>query len=655
MSDDKLVISASQLGTFSDCERKWWLERVARMPRVPKPAQVFGTVLHACLERWMSANEQGRVPSPPIKRCACTIRTPHDALWSSGTPLAGQVAGAPVEVFPAGWEEVDEHGTRARVTPNEAALIRALVAQAVERGVVQRGDGRAVEREVKLPVVPGAELWAYLDVFVPPSPVMPDDKGRELVAPQVHDHKTFSESGSRYLRQARPESPNYVGRDAQLLTYAAATSVADGWTGPVVVRHNQFPKYPDGRGPRTVEAAVPPEAWAARWAEVVAAAERMLQVRRVERWDDVPGPYGTDACQKYGGCAFRGICGRVQTPDGYRANVQDRVAEMQGRDRPNVALDSRRTQKEMSATNDIFARARAARAQLAPAAPAPPSAAPAPQVAPAAPAAGQLNGGVPAAPPAPPPFSAPWGNANCTACRGTGFATSGRPCPVCDALARHAKRPTSESYAITGSLQEGYTAVAKPERAEEVARLGLPLEWSSRQAAPAAPPAPAQPQQEAKGPAQAVGSTVPSSPAPAVAPAPAEPAQPAPPPPEKSQPKGKKAEKAPEDAAETRGRKPIGVTVLIGCAQFKGPDRPQVLAQSLLEQVGAELARDMGAASYWELEPFKRRERIRQRAQILAEGLGRSVVLVPGVRDPDVDNLVGALLPYADTVVEGVR
>src|SRR6185503_13713470 len=151
----------------------------------------------------------------------------------------------PVDVFPPGWETVEEKGHKQTVTPNEAALIRRLVAQAVERGIVQRGDGRALERELRLPVIDGVELVGFVDVFKGAGELQHNGgpfTSTTQEIPQIHDHKTFGEGSVRFLKQPGVTSPNYIGADAQLLTYSAATSLIDDWTGPVAVRHNQFPK-----------------------------------------------------------------------------------------------------------------------------------------------------------------------------------------------------------------------------------------------------------------------------------------------------------------------------------------------------------------------------------------------------------------------------
>ena len=130
---EPLRISASQLGTFSDCERKWWLERMEKLPVPPRGYLVFGTVLHACLERWASGDEQGRVPP-----CLDPF-IPLGQRWGHG-PLTGQVVGDPVDVFPPGWETVEERGVKLSVTPNEAALIRKLVERERKSGPYIAGE-----------------------------------------------------------------------------------------------------------------------------------------------------------------------------------------------------------------------------------------------------------------------------------------------------------------------------------------------------------------------------------------------------------------------------------------------------------------------------------------------------------------------------------
>lgn len=619
-----MKVSASQFSNFTDCRRKWWLSRVAKLPEVAKGYLTFGTVLHACLERWCSGDANGRVPSPAPEA------------------LQGQRPGEPVEVFPTGWETVEEKGVRVSVTPNEAALIKKLVEQAIERGIVVRGDGRVLEREIRLPLIEGVELVGFIDCYVPGTP------------PEIQDHKSFGESSTRFLKQSDPTSPNYLGRDQQLRTYAAAISQLEGWTGPVKVRHNQFPKFADPRGPRTAEAVLEPDVLAEHWAHIQDLARSMVLTSGIKEWKDVPGPEDPNTCHKYGGCPFREICGRIVTLDGYRAKVEKQI-EALATERPNVRLDPK-PKKKTTMTGDVFARAKA-KAQPAPAATA---TAPAPAV-PQAATPTSINGGVP--PPAQPVAAVenapPWANPTCTSCKGTGFNSKGRPCPICDAFAKKLNKPTSGKFNVTGSLEEGFSATVRPEFEAELAGMN----WSSKGGTVAAPTPAAAPapvlvatggtmavvygsKQEVlphNASAPQIAAAIDKVTAPDTAEVMAGTLEPVP------------GVTAPAEEKPGRGRPKLGITILVGCVQLKGPSRPTVLAQALLEQVGAELAKDMGASSYWELDTWKRRDRIRQRAGAIAEALGKTVLVVPGVRDPDVDSLVSALVQHADTIIEGTN
>lgn len=641
-------ISASQIETFDgergSCPRRWWFQTVQKMPRLPKGSLVFGSVLHACLERWLSADDRGRVPDP-VSEC-----------------LHGQHAGDPVEVFPEGWEKHEESGIVESVTPTEARLIRKLVEQAVERGIVQRDPSNVVEREVgPVPVIDGVDLLGFVDVFVRREDSV--TAGPETGIPEIHDHKTFGQSGERFLKRDDPESPNYVGDNQQLLTYAAATSIEDGHDGAVVVRHNQFPKYEDGRGVRVVSAVVPPERVREHWAWVQGVAAEMLKVREIKKWDDVPGPKSLEACSAYGGCQFQEVCSRRETPEAHRERAERLVrGRIEGR-RPDLGLTRRKRRKERQesmATEDIFtrvarmkqerqARQDQARQEASPPAPAP------------------VNGGrAEPAPEAPAGDSPPWADSRCPACVGKGFTSKGRPCPICDATAKRAGRPTSAAYVATQGADGGWTAVARPEHAKALEAAGLPLEWAQGQqkARTTAPPSmPQKPPSVAPTPVQEqVAEENPALPSrrgrprkivetvPQVVDAGALNC------PDVTGASPELAKDKPKPATdETRGRPKLGLTILIGAAQLKGPQRPVVLAQSLLEQLGAELAREMGAASYWELDPFKRRDRLRLRAEAIAESLGRSILVVPNLADPDTAALVAALIPHADVVVEGLR
>jgi hypothetical protein len=219
------TISASQIDTYSDCNRFWWFTRILRLQEPPATHFTFGTVLHAVNERYLSATENQRVPGPA------------GTIVAEG-PLKGQVGGQPVNLYPQGWETATERdGSTATVTKPEAKLIQQLVQQSIENGVLRWCEGTQVERKILAQVIEGVQLIGFIDAYKPPTAVQ--------ALPLIEDHKSYGKGSLRYLKRAERSSPNYLGDNQQLKTYAWAVSMLDGWEGDVTVRHNQFPKFRD--------------------------------------------------------------------------------------------------------------------------------------------------------------------------------------------------------------------------------------------------------------------------------------------------------------------------------------------------------------------------------------------------------------------------
>ena len=643
----ELWISASQLDTFASCPRKWWFQKVLKLPETPKGYFTFGTILHECLERYELSTEQGRVPENP-REC-----------------FRGQKPGAVADLFPEGWEEIEERGRKVRVTPNEAQLIKKLVTEAIEKGVVTRDPKDEIEREILEDVIPGVKIIGYIDRYRP-----------GLNPPEVHDHKTFSQGSVRFLKQPGPTdeggnlipimapfkaddgtSPNSIGHNQQVLTYAAMASIADGYEGPMKVRHNQFPKFSDRRGVRTVEALVSATRIAEHWEEIQATAERMVRVGKIKRWEDTPPPESKDACRAYGGCPFADICGMRTTPDNYRVKVERAIEKLDANERPNLPLVQtgaaarRRRAKDRDGTmTSIFDRAKkqkAARGQTK---------AKAKGSAPKG-----INGGAAKKESAPeetaPVVGAPWAKSTCPACKGSGFNSKGAACAICDKTAAKRGAPTSEMYAIEHT-DAGPVAVGIDEDALEA--LGAPLMWSQAEGASGAPepqeePEAEEPQEEPQEEPEEAEAEESSEEPEAQEEAEEAPEQPeeaeAEEAPAKEKPKRQKKSKG--GARSGAGRPRAGVIILRSSTMLVGPSRPVVLGQSLLEEVGAEMAEDMGARSFWELDTWKRRDRLRQAGETIAERLSRSILVLPRIADPDMDALVAGILPHAEMVVEG--
>ena len=643
--DPVLWISASQIDTHESCPRKRWFEKKLKLPVESKDYFTFGTVLHACAERFFSADEQGRVPGEqPVQN---DPNYTHVAVVGSG-PLKGQKPGDPVDLYPKDWTKAFEKdgSVSGEVTPNEAKLIKKLISQAIEKGVlVWEPDGQ-VERKFVLDVIEDVKITGYIDFYRPEREcINTDEGGSDFEIPEIHDHKTFSESSQRFLQQPKESSPNYIGENQQLLTYGSVIQVEDGWDGDIIIRHNQFPKFNLARGARSVQTVVSAERLRRHWKWVKEVAREIQKCHKIEKWDDVPGPKEDGACQKYGGCPFQSICNRSLTVEAYtEQTVRKNKNKAKGR-RINVSLDSKRSRKKKktggtSMGKDIFAKARAKKAatkDLKQKAAEPETPAPAvTETKQAAPTVAAHN-------------PAPWAKEGCKPCGGTGFnLKTGAVCQICRSTAKKRGVAHPDFYDVSTD-GEFPVAVAKEEHEEALTELGAPLEWVGEGTAAPEPAAEA-PAEEPK-PAQEAA----QEPA---ADALAEESDDEAPAEEKSASESEDAPaakpKAKKKAAKKAGRPTTGLTLLLnGASMVKGPRRDTITAQEALEQVGAALAEQNGADSYWELDAFKRRERIRQRGEPIAAEFDKMVVLFPQGSDPDIANLMGALMPHAKLVIEG--
>lgn len=632
-------ISASQIGTFEDCPRFWWFERIMRLPQPPGPDHfTFGTVLHAVNERYLSATDNGRVPHLPVSVVGShsTFDRAGD-VWPEG-PLAGQPCGEPVDLYPDGWETtVERDGSRGKsVTPTEARLIKRLVAEAIELGILQRGDDTTVERKVYLPVIDGVNLVGYIDVHRDANEVRP--------LPIIEDHKSYGKSSARFLKRSNSDSPNFLGADQQIRTYAWAISELDEHDGHVVVQHNQFPKFP-GQPVTSVSAVLTPRDIQEHGEYLRDVAGEMVRVSKIKKWDDVPGPRDTGKCARWYGheCPHAKICGRVESPEQHKVRVS-RLLESHG-DGPGLDLPLQKPRPRGKAnsggnTLSIFDEAKKKKAAKAKRR----SKAGAAKAEAAVPAA-DVNGGEAPAEQGAAVGGAPWANAGqyggkaCAACKGRGLTSKGLACPICDNSAKKAGRMTSMAYVLVLDDDDLGVAVAREEEVGALTAAGMELEWIEADAPVAAVPAP----EKSSKPARKKRAAKAKTPAPAEKPEekPEEPAEepPVPSTATRAAKKGAKSGKA--------GRPSVGLTILVGAVAVRGSllSRDTITSAAVLARFGAELAEDMGAESYYDLDSFKRRDRLAEKAAYIAAELGRAVMIHPGtLGNEDVGSLVRALM-----------
>ena len=265
-----VVSSPSQMVDYLDCPRRWWFRRVARLPVLKEEDKfTFGNVLHAVIQRWLEADNNGR-------------------------DGAGNVA----DLYPEGWDE--------SVNKREAALVKMLVKSAIDSGLIRRTPGRVIEQEFEIELVPGVGAVGALDV-----------KTRE----GVEDHK--STKASKWC-----SSEDELANDPKMLMYAKIwldeKESADA--EQLKLRLNYMGKDPKKPFTRAVEVLVSREDVESFWEEtIVPAAEGMLALKKARspatEWQKITGPQDPGVCKKYGGCNFAGICARMKTPDAYAKEI----------------------------------------------------------------------------------------------------------------------------------------------------------------------------------------------------------------------------------------------------------------------------------------------------------------------------------------------
>lgn len=293
-----LLLSASQLKTYGPlregprgendgCPRKWWFEKIARLPRPGGVSYgiVFGNVLHPCLERWLEADATGRDKN-----------------------------GDPVDLYPEGWDTDWENGMT--ITEADRELIPRLVQEAIERGILQRIPGQKVEDSFVRPLIPEKEVYVTGRI----------DLVREC-PPTIQDHK-----GTVSMRYALSKAK--LKTDDQMLLYAKVLGdrLNLGDTDEIDLAHNVFKRH-DERRPdedltlRQTPAKVTFLEAKVRWGEFKERAREMLKTSACREWSEVEVSVG-DQCNAYGGCKFLGICTGRESALKYKRRVL-RLAESQ--------------------------------------------------------------------------------------------------------------------------------------------------------------------------------------------------------------------------------------------------------------------------------------------------------------------------------------
>lgn len=489
-----LVTSASQHETFELCRRKWWLKQVRKLEEPERAATVFGDVLHAVIERFLSADAQGR-----------------------------SLTGEPVELYPEGWHKCiprfAEKPVEGFISPEEQDIIKRLIAKAIESGVLERRLGGEVEIDFRHDVITlkceaCKGSGKVCDVCRAPSYERPphgwtcdeghggedatcptckgDGKGTHiqimgfidlLFEDEVQDHKSV-----KAMRWAK--SPEALKQTTQMLIYAKVCldkARAEGRRiDRVTLRHNIYCKDGNDLRVRKSETQVTVEEIERAWTKIQVNGVEMDRLRRTaEKWTDIPDPRSLqEACNAYGGCPYRSICSGKESELGYEQRLANSKKYGYNGQPINAMSINAMSNKAMSITVNgqtpaqsspitkgsamapplglagKLAAQRALNAATAGGAPAAKPAVNAPVLpTPSAPAPAQAP--VQQAAPAPAPQQAqqaasnaltpPWFNPGCRACSGNaspGFNTKGNPCMICSSQAAANGRPHPNEFVI---------------------------------------------------------------------------------------------------------------------------------------------------------------------------------------------------------------
>jgi hypothetical protein len=481
----------------------------------------------------------------------------------------------------------------------------------------------------------------------------------------------------------------------------------------ILLRHNYFCKNTEKPAIKPVEVTVTRNRVLQNWQELKIIAIEMVRAKATHtalaNWHEFPLPRTqVRACEAYGGCPYRTICGGRETPFRYMNRHQESVTmnaingpvptQVPGigtiRRMPappaapqrqfNLVDPSTEQHRVVSESDlqalmgqfgpDLYVLAVGEASQtwktpadygIAPQAPAP--AAPAAPAPPPQPAQQQ-----PVQQSAPAPTAPPWANAACKACLGRGFNSQGNPCRICYGQCAPENHP--QHFAITADGQGNVTwtrngnapaqqpmpaappasAISTPAQQPAVG-LSPDLQQMQQSIAqrieaeqPAAPGQAQTPATPKRGPGRpkknAEGAPATPAAAPAVTQAPAPNVWTTVP----------AQAPAPVAAAPAQSVAKGGFVLLVNCVPSKIEQGGVIDLSTVLEKWGGMLAQSKQTPSYWLLETFSRRNELASQAQrIVAELSG--FVVVRRDKGSDLAALADAIRPYASDVIEAPR
>lgn len=314
--------SVSAITDADDCLRRWWLNKVVKLPQDQRKATIFGDVTHAVAERYFLADDRGLTNGKPTD----LFPDNEQNVWYAMKDR---------------WSKED---TVYKVSPTEQALIRVLIDKAITEGVFVREPGRIVEKEINTAIYSKGFAKAILRGFI------------DLENPnEITDHKTAK--NTKYIL-----SKAKLKKSIQMMGYAKSKYI-EGHQGTLWLTHNNFIK--DFDRPQVIKRSVEvTEAEVNLFFEdtILPLVRRMMDIYlkypkdQIQEWRKIPGANSPNqSCNFHYGhpCPYIGICGGTCSIETYLMKYNLTVDKLIG----NTKQENIVKGNEMPPTNSLIVRA----------------------------------------------------------------------------------------------------------------------------------------------------------------------------------------------------------------------------------------------------------------------------------------------------------
>lgn len=301
----RYTVTSTQDSTYALCPRRWWFQYVLRIPQERHDFFTLGSVLHQCAERFHFGGVRKIVPTLEEAR----LMTADPDPFAPGGALFGQTPGAKMELFPPHFHKLlERNGEWVELSKaSDRMKVVSLIEAAIQNGTLTHMPDQMIEDIVQHPLSEGMSYRSFIDHC-------------DYLMAEGRDHKTAG-------AQKSLKTPRGLSKDIQQLAYGMHILFKRremGLEDPdlVQIRHNQFPKW--GAKPRHVYAeekrgvrGVSVESLEKNWQRLIAVS-KLMKVMLDEgphlEWERIQGPEpGSGACAKYGrhGCQFQRICNKA--------------------------------------------------------------------------------------------------------------------------------------------------------------------------------------------------------------------------------------------------------------------------------------------------------------------------------------------------------